>query len=683
MEPNLDSAALAQQVQALAATIEELTKQNQEMKLRLQQVQQAQQEENRSKGNLERERDSHRRSTYQRPTTLDEQNSDLLREMRKKMDELRNVIKEKMDQSVDRMVRATDSPFTMAVLECPILSKFRLPQLESFDGLKDPQDHLNTFKTTLGFQQPPDKILCRSFPTTLKGAAREWFTKLPTSSVDNFEQLSNAFLRHFIGRQRPTRPMDYLLTIRQGEKETLRSYVKCFTQETLEVDEANDKVQLMTFKAGLRSRDLVASLAKNPPKTMAEMLLKAQKYMNAEDALAAIKDAKKPGDKEKKEDDRRGQKKERPDRRNNDGNRRKDDKSPRMDEHYLKWPRPLHSSLNVRDKNKYYRFHKDHGHNTEDCRDLKEQIEELIRKGKLQKYVKKGEYSKFRDDNKSQHESFSRDDDRPSQPLHKVIGEIKTITRGPFSGGSFKSLKKACQRQVNSVHTIPPSKQRRTYRDMSFNEGDAMGVKQPHNDPLVIMLNIEGFNAKRILIDNGSSADIIYLLAFQQLRLDPRRLRPFDSPLVSFSGDRVYPKGIVTLTVMVGAYPVQLIRQLDFLVVDCPSSYNVIIGRPTLNKWKAATSTYCLKVKFPTDNGVGEVKGDQVRARECYQAVLAAKENHTWMIEEKEEDRMEALETVELVEGEANKTTKIGTTKDEEPSPQNEIKQLQRKLPNS
>ena len=102
--------------------------------------------------------------------------------MRKEMDELRNAIKEKMDQSLDRMVRATDSPFTTVILECPVLSKFRLPQLEPFDGLKDPQDHLNTFKTILGLQQPPDEILCRSFPTTLKETPREWFTKLPTSS---------------------------------------------------------------------------------------------------------------------------------------------------------------------------------------------------------------------------------------------------------------------------------------------------------------------------------------------------------------------------------------------------------------------------------------------------------------------------------------------------------------------
>ena len=196
---------------------------------------------------------------------------------------------------------------------------------------------------------------------------------------------------------------------------------------------------------------------------------------------------------------------------------------------------------------------------------------------------------------------------------------------------------------------------------MSFNEANARGVKQPHNNPLVIMLNIEGFNTKRILVDNGSSADIIYLPAFQQLRLDPKRLPPFESPLVSFSRDRVYPKGIVTLTVTVGTQPRKLTRQLDFLVVNCPSFYNVIIGRPTLNRWKAATSTYCLKVKFPTDNGVGEVRGDQILARKCYQAILATRENHTWMIGE-EESKVKALETVALVKDRTTKTTRIGTT---------------------
>ena len=174
--------------------------------------------------------------------------------------------------------------------------------------------------------------------------------------------------------------------------------------------------------------------------------------------------------------------------------------------------------------------------------------------------MKKGEYNNFKGGNKNQREFSSRSDDHPRQPSQDIIGEIKTIARGPFSGGSFRSLKKACQRQVNSVHMVPLFKQRRMDQDMSFNEADARGVKQPHNDPLVIMLNIEGFNTKRILVDNGSSADIIYLPAFQQLKLDPKRLHSFESPLVSFSGDKVYPRGIVMLTVTVGTQPGQLTR---------------------------------------------------------------------------------------------------------------------------
>ncbi|XP_030929478.1 uncharacterized protein LOC115955491 [Quercus lobata] len=390
MESNTspDLAALALHIQSLAATVEELTRQNQEMR------QQLQHENNRTDVNKDGDEDSSKRRT----STPEEVSPDLLKEMRKEMDELRNAIKGKMDQILERIVRKTDSPFTVVVQECLVPFKFHLPQLEPFNGLKDLLDHLNTFKTTLGLQQPPDEILCRSFPTTLKGATREWFNKLPTLSID--EQLSNSFVRHFVSGQLPKRTTDHLLTIKQGEKEPLRSYVTRFTRGILEVDET--EVQLTTFKAGLKSRDFVAFLAKNPPKTMAEALLKAQKYMNAEEALAAIDGAERSKEKKKeKEDDRRGQKRDRADRRNDEGNRRREDKNPHptkftplvmpvdqilmeiRDEPSLKWPRPLHSSPSLRDKRKYCCFHKDHGHYIEDCKDLKEQIEELIQKGKL------------------------------------------------------------------------------------------------------------------------------------------------------------------------------------------------------------------------------------------------------------------------------------------------------------
>ena len=186
---------------------------------------------------------------------------------------------------------------------------------------------------------------------------------------------------------------------------------------------------------------------------------------------------------------------------------------------------------------------------------MKEQIDELIQKGKLQKYMKKGEFGRYRDGKKDQHKGSQRNKDHLPPCPQSAIGEIKTITRGLSTGGLFKSLKKSYQRQLNNVHSLPPLKQRRTNQDMYFSKEDARGIKQPHDDPLVIMIMIEGFNTIRVLVDNESSTDIIFLFAFQQLKVGLKRLHPFESPLVSFSGDKAYPQGIVTLMVMAGSYP--------------------------------------------------------------------------------------------------------------------------------
>ena len=90
---------------------------------------------------------------------------------------------------------------------------------------------------------------------------------------------------------------------------------------------------------------------------------------------------------------------------------------------------------------------------------------------------------------------------------------------------------------------------------------------------------------------------------------------------------KVQPVGTITLPVGVGSYPQQIAKEVNFLVVDYSSSYNAIIRRPTLNRWKAVTSTYHLSVKFPTEYGVGQVQGDQLVARECYLAMLSVDEH--------------------------------------------------------
>ena len=146
-------------------------------------------------------------------------------------------------------------------------------------------------------------------------------------------------------------------------------------------------------------------------------------------------------------------------------------------DHHLKWLRPLHSSPDVWDK-KYCHFHKDHNHYTKDCSNLKEQIEELIRKGKLQKILKKGKSSRSRDERKEKSENPLIDEDKSYNRPQSTIGEIKTIVRWPSTGGSFKSLKKSQQKVVNRIHWRHPLKQRReTSMDIIFSEEDARGVK--------------------------------------------------------------------------------------------------------------------------------------------------------------------------------------------------------------
>ena len=108
-------------------------------------------------------------------------------------------------------------------------------------------------------------------------------------------------------------------------------------------------------------------------------------------------------------------------------------------------------------------------------------------------------------------------------------------------------------------------------------------------------------------MDNKSSADILYYPAFQQMRLGRDQLCLVNSPLVGFSGMKVQPVGTIFLLVVMGAYPQQITKSVNFLVVDYSSSCNTIIGRPTLNSWKAVASTYHLSVKFPTEHGVGQV----------------------------------------------------------------------------
>ena len=148
------------------------------------------------------------------------------------------------------------------------------------------------------------------------------------------------------------------------------------------------------------------------------------------------------------------------------------------------------------------------------------------------------------------------------------------------------------------------------------------------------------------------------------MRLEKEWLIPTNAPLVGFGGIRVYPLGAVTLSVTIRDYPQQITKVLTFLIVDCSSAYNSILGWPSLNSWKAVTSTYHLIIKFSTEYGVGEVRGDQVAACECYIAMLEMNDHQqTMRIEEQWTiaELVEELGEVTFNDLRPERTTRVGT----------------------
>ena len=114
----------------------------------------------------------------------------------------------------------------------------------------------------------------------------------------------------------------------------------------------------------------------------------------------------------------------------------------------------------------------------------------------------------------------------------------------------------------------------------------------------------------KVLIDNGSSVDIIFASAFYKMGIRREKLEPVNAHLLGFSGEKVLPLGLVQLVLTLGDPPCQATTTIKFRLVDGPSAYNMLPCRPSLNAIKAIPSAYHMVVKFPTENGVVMVRGD-------------------------------------------------------------------------
>ena len=145
---------------------------------------------------------------------------------------------------------------------------------------------------------------------------------------------------------------------------------------------------------------------------------------------------------------------------------------------------------------------------------------------------------------------------------------------------------------------------------MGFSNEDKVGTIQLHDDALVITLRIGGYDIKIVMVDQGSTVEIMYPDLYRGLNLRAEDLTPYSSPLVSFEGTVIIPKGQIKLPGQTGSETVEV----DFIVVDAYSPYTAIVARPWLHTLGAVSSTLHQKVKYTSEGQIEEILGDQAMA---------------------------------------------------------------------
>ena len=154
---------------------------------------------------------------------------------------------------------------------------------------------------------------------------------------------------------------------------------------------------------------------------------------------------------------------------------------------------------------------------------------------------------------------------------------------------------------------------------MVFEGKDTPRFASSHNDPVVVEMKIASAVVRRILVDTGSSIYIITWECLKKLAHPGCDIIPMTNPILRFRGQEVHPLGIIRLPVRFGAKTRFKSLKVGFLVLNVPTTYNVIIGRPTLHRVRAVVAPHPIQLQFKTDDGgVGELRGDQQTARQCY-----------------------------------------------------------------
>ncbi|PWA50478.1 retrotransposon gag domain-containing protein [Artemisia annua] len=295
------------------------------------------------------------------------------------------------------------SPFTARIRDYDMPDGLKVPtNLRTYDGTTDPDDHLTIFMGTMDVHKLPEPAWCRFFHITLCGAARFWYDNLSSGSINSFHELRDKFRTNFLQQRRFQKTQAEILGIRQRSDESLREYLGRFGKETLHMTDRSDGMMTGAFISGLRPGRFFKDLIARPPKSMEDLFIQAHNFIRADEANIEnrLRDS-------RWAENRHGQSYRDTSRRQRDRHVTRPNGRPgeRSSTHkptftpLLKTPAEIYATsegksllrppprmfapAHRRDRTRYCEFHNDHGHDTNDCVDLRKEIETCIRNGRL------------------------------------------------------------------------------------------------------------------------------------------------------------------------------------------------------------------------------------------------------------------------------------------------------------
>ena len=295
-------------------------------------------------------------------------------------------------------------------------------------------------------------------------------------------------------------------------------------------------------------------------------------------------------------------------------------------EPFFVWPPKLVGDLAARNHNLHYLYHRDRVLLTENCHKYKTHLEQLVADDHLSDYV---------DPNSTGYKAHGTTANRSGILGSAYAGVIQVVHNPSYTSifpASFRlDIQKAAHLRrsfgiLDSAHLLSTSCSENlvspTHQVVSFSDEDLTVVQMPHSDSLIITLRIGNYDVKRVLIYQGSFAEVMYKGLYEKLGLKKVDLDDFSSLVFGFSGESTTPLRKTTLPVLAGLINLQT----KFIVIHGSLPYNAIMGRDWLHQMRVVPSTLHQKLRFPTKDRIMEVNGDQVAAKQCVLAAINRKD---------------------------------------------------------